>query len=174
MRKIRMARLMVVVTLGLLALACAGSQVLVVRPFEGKLAPYSTLYFSTASSVFEDLSQEMTDLEEEVASQVKELGMFNNVLLGPCYENCDGVLQVNAEVTKVKKVSGTKRFMLGAFAGKASMTATIVFLEPASLDTLGSYTVTGKSGGTGVSGGTKSAVGKTARAIVQLIRDNSQ
>ncbi|MCK4371914.1 MAG: hypothetical protein KAW61_02155, partial [candidate division Zixibacteria bacterium] len=99
---------------------------------------------------------------------------FDDVWLGPCHENCDGVLQVNAEVTKVKKVGGTERFMLGAFAGKASMTATVVFLEPASLDTLGSYTVTGKSGGTGMSGGTKSAVGKTAQAIVQLISDNSQ
>ena len=173
MRKIRVGRLVVVVMLGLLLLGCAGSQVLVVRPFEGKLAPYSTLYFSTASSVFEDVTQEMTDLEEEVTSQVRELGMFDNVWLGPCSENCDGVLQVNAEVTKVKKIGGTKRFMMGAFAGKASMTVTVVFLEPASLNTLGTYAVTGKSGGTGMSGGTKSAVGKTAQAIVQLIRDNS-
>ncbi len=170
MKTSRAGQSILVMTTVLLVLGCAGSQILVVRPMEKETARHSTLYFSTGSSVFDDVSREMSDLEEEVASKIKESGMFRRVWLGECAHDCDSALYVRADVTKIKKVSGTERFFLGVFAGRASMTVTVVVVEPSSLDTLGSFTVIGKSGGTGLSGGTKSAVHNAAEAIVDLIQ----
>jgi hypothetical protein len=54
------------------------------------------------------------------------------------------------------------------------MTADVIFADAVTRDTLGVYTVTGKSGGTGVSVGTESAVKHTVEAITELIYNNYQ
>ena len=69
-------------------------------------------------------------------------------------------------------MSAGARFMLGAFAGKATMTTDVDFIDAASGKTLGSYSIKGKSGGTGVSGGTSDAVKKAAEGIAQVISEN--
>lgn len=156
----------------LLQVGCAGSKSLAVRPIESKLSAFTTIYFSTESSIVEDVSQQMDDLEVEFLERLNKEGYFPSALLGTCTENCEKALIIKAVVSSVKKVSGTSRFFLGAFAGKASLTTEVTFIDGGTGATIGSYEVTGKSGGTGYSGGTGDAVKKTAKAIVKLIREN--
>ena len=59
--------------------------------------------------------------------------------------------------------------MLGAAAGRASMTTEITLVDSSTGRTLGSYTVIRQSGGSGLAGGTSEAVTKTAEAIAGSI-----
>ncbi len=153
---------------------CAGSHLIAVHPFEQKLNPYRAVYFSTESMTVEDINKEIFTLEEQVVTRLKNMAIFEQALLGECENQCEKALNVKAVITGIKKVSGSARFWGGAFAGKASLTADVIFADGVTGDTLGVYTVTGKSGGTGVSGGTESAVKKTAQAITELIYTNYQ
>jgi hypothetical protein len=49
------------------------------------------------------------------------------------------------------------------------MTTEIAIVDASTGKTLGSYTVTGESGGSGLSGGTSDAVVKTAEAVAALL-----
>jgi len=84
----------------------------------------------------------------------------------------DKVLLVKLAVTDAKKVGGNKRFMLGAFAGRARMTTEISFVHARTGKVLGTYMVTGESGGSGFSGGTSDAVQKAATAAGDLVAQN--
>ncbi len=117
-----------------------------------------------------DVKKEKADLEGLTVSRVKALNRFSSVQLktgdvSPTPET----LVVNVGITHIKKVGGTKRFMLGVAAGRASMTTEITIVDSSTGRTLGSYTVTGESGGTGLSGGTGDAVTKTAVAVAGLL-----
>ena len=155
-----------------LLVGCAGSRMLPIQAFEQKLNTFTVVYFTAESALAEDVSAELTDLEARVAARLEKANLFEKILLAERQTDSARALLVNAVVTNVKKVSGTTRFFAGAFAGKASLTAEVTFSDGESGKTIGSYFVTGESGGTGMSGGTESAVDKTAEAIVKLIKDN--
>ena len=118
------------------------------------------------------MEKEITDLEYMVANNIKELNIFQDVTLGDYSETSESTLLVKLSIMKIKKVGGFERFMLGAFAGKASMTTDVVFVDAASGKELGSYSVTGQSGGTGVSGGTSDAVREAAEGVAKVISEN--
>jgi hypothetical protein len=151
---------------------CAGSQLVTKKPIEGKLGSFSTLYFMAEPDVAEDVSKEITQLEERVISKLKKKGLFKDVQLGDVADSSAGTLQIKATISEIKKVSGTQRFFGGAFAGKAYMLVEVAFIDVAAGKTIGSYSIKGKSGGTGMSGGTGEAIWKTGDAIVDLISNN--
>ena len=167
-----LAAVVTVMLVGATLIGCAGTSLTAVRPFEQSLNPYQAVYFTAEPMVTEDITQELSDLEQLVALSLNEQAIFKSAKLGPCTENCDHALLVTATITDINKVSSSARFFGGAFAGKASMTADVVFADAGRGDTLAVYTVKGKSGGTGLSGGTESAVNRTAKAIVELIQAN--
>jgi hypothetical protein len=155
------------------ALGCAGSRMATFRPLDTDLRPYSSFAFAVETKVTEDVTMEMTALEEQVILKVKELTLFQAVTLGEPEQPSEATLFVKAVISQIKKVSGSKRFFMGAFAGKASMTTDIFFIDAATGETLGAYSVTGESGGTGVSGGTNEAILKAAEGIAQIISEHS-
>ena len=115
---------------------------------------------------------EITNLEERVIKKLKEKNLFQNIQLGEVTDSSGGTLQAKATISEIKKVSDTQRFFGGAFAGKASMMIELTFIDIAAGKTIGTYTITGKSGGTGMSGGTRDAIYKTGDEIVALIVNN--
>jgi hypothetical protein len=142
------------------------------RPLDARLGSYSSVLVSVESRVTEDAQKELSDLEGLVVSRVKSLNAFESVQLGAGADPPPGALLVNITISRLKKVGGTKRFMLGAFAGRASMSADVSFADAASGKVLGAFTVTGESGGSGYAGGTRDAVEKTAQGIADLISRN--
>jgi hypothetical protein len=143
-----------------------------IEPLTADLSPYTKVVITTETMVTEDVSQEMTDLEQLTLTKLQELGTFEDIRLGDTEDTAEGTLKVRIVIAKIKKVSGGARFMLGAFAGRASMTTDVFFIDTMSGKELGSYTITGQSGGTGVSGGTSDAVKKTAEGIAKIISEN--
>ena len=166
------ALLALLLFLMLIAGCTARSQILCRQPLETGLRHYSTLVFSAESDVTDDVTMEMADLEEQVLASVKSRRLFQNTQLGESEESPESTLFVKASISNTKKVGGTTRFFLGAFAGRASMTADVVFIDAETGRALGSYTVIGESGGSGYSGGTNDAVKKTAECIADLICRN--
>lgn len=156
----------------IIIMACGGSQMTPIRPFEHKLNPYSALYFSAEPFVTEDIDQEMADLEEQIIKKVNDSAFFILTRLGRCEDDCDNALNVVAVITDIKKVSSSGRFFGGAFAGKARLAAEVYFTDGKTGDTLGVYSVSGKSGGTGMAGGTETAVRRTGEEIFKLISEN--
>jgi hypothetical protein len=133
----------------------ARSKAVTLQPLTADMSQYKTVVISVESRVPGEVKEERADLEGLTVSRVKSLNRFSSVQLktgemAPTPES----LVVNVGITHIKKVGGTKRFMLGAAAGRASMTTEITLVDSSTGQTLGSYTVTGESGGTGVSGGT--------------------
>jgi hypothetical protein len=84
-------------------------------------------------------------------------------------ESNEGALVVDISVEGIRKVSGTSRFFLGMFAGKAHMITDVTFLDGGTGKKLGQYQIKGESGGSGMSGGTDDAVKKTADGIAAII-----
>jgi hypothetical protein len=127
--------------IGLLLAACGGSQLTAVQPFEQPLSHYQKVYFSAEPMVAEDVTEQLSDLEEEVIKQLNKLGVFETTMLGKCSDSCVNTLNVHAVITHIRKVSGASRFFGGAFAGKASMTTEVTFTDAATGGILGVYTI---------------------------------
>ena len=123
-------------------------------------------------AIAEDISNEISDLEERVLKKLNKLGLFADTRLGRCPDTCANAVGVEAVIPGIKKVGGAARFFLGAFAGSAKMTANITFIEVATGAVIGTYEVVGDSGSSGASGDTNSVVRGAADEIVKLIQAN--
>ena len=119
------------------------------------------------------MKKELSDLRGLTVSRILSMNAFKRVQLASESDIYDeGSLLINVSISKIRKVGKATRFMIGAFAGKASMDVDITFIDDSNNKVLGSYTATGSSGGTGLSGGTSDAVEKTSEAIVDVIKNN--
>jgi len=151
-------------------IGCGGSAVMSIRPMERTIDPSSIIYFSAETVLAEDVADEMTEFEAQVAAKLHETALFKGVFLGACTDSCENTLNVSGVVTDIHKVSGGQRFWAGAFAGKARLCVDLVICDAVSGDTLGFYAIEGKSGGTGYSGGTEAAIRRTAAEITELLQ----
>jgi hypothetical protein len=157
--------------IGSAASGCAArSKAVTLQPVTGDMSRYNAVLISVESRVSGDVTKEKSALEGLTVSSVKALNRFSSVQLktgdvAPTPET----LVVNVGITHLKKVGGKKRFMLGLAAGRASMTTDITLVDSSTGATVGSYTVTGQSGGSRLAGGTSDAVTKTAEAVAGLL-----
>jgi hypothetical protein len=148
----------------------ARSKAVTLQPVTADMSRYKTVVISVESRVPGDVTKEKAELEGLTVSRVKALNRFSTVELktgdvAPTPET----LVVNVGITHIKKVGGKKRFVLGVAAGRASMTTGITLVDSSTGATVGSYTVTGQSGGSRLAGGTSDAVTKTAEAVAGLL-----
>jgi len=131
--------------------------------------PFSAIVLDVDQNVAEDAQQQAFDLQIRVVEELNRTAAIPEVRLSHPDVSDDGALLVRVSVEGMRKVSGAARFFLGSFAGKASMTTEVTFLDGSSGEMLGIYQITGKSGGSGMSGGTDDAVVQTADGIVAII-----
>ncbi|UCG61057.1 MAG: DUF4410 domain-containing protein [Candidatus Zixiibacteriota bacterium] len=162
--------LAVVVVCGAVIGCAGGSSITALHPMERAIAPNSTLYFSAQSVIAEDVQAEMVKLEAEVSSKLLEAAVFKAVYLGACTDSCENTLNIHGVITDIHKVTGEQRFFAGAFAGKARLNVDLIICDAVSGDTLGVYEVEGKSGGTGLAGGTGTAIDRAATQIAELLQ----
>ncbi|NIO02176.1 MAG: DUF4410 domain-containing protein [Candidatus Latescibacteria bacterium] len=157
---------------GVLVGCTAQSKMVSLRPLDTDLRPYTSMVVSVEPLVTEDVEKEIAALESLIVAKVEEVGVFEDVQVGSAEDSTEGTLLVKVTITEIKKVSEGQRFWLGAFAGRATMTTEVLFMVAVSRQTLGSYSITGESGGTGFSGGTGHAIDKTATGIADVIAKN--
>jgi hypothetical protein len=153
-------------------ISCASSQITPEQPLSASLNAYKNFVISVEPEVTEDVEKEMSDLSGLVLSKVMALNVFDKVVLKDEEELEENSLLLRIIITDIRKVGSASRFWLGAFAGEAHMTNKLLFIDYAANDTLGEYSVTGRSGGSAFSGGTNEAINKTLEAIVEVISDN--
>jgi hypothetical protein len=158
-------------TLAVIGGCTASSKLAPVEPLEAPLSHYSSVIVSVESFVKEDLDREINDLEHLTVKEINKLNIFQDVSLGDGAEKSENTLLVKVSIMYVDKVSGSERFWLGVFAGQASIKADILFIDAQTGEKLGSYIVTGQSGGVDWSGGTSDAVRETAEGIASVISE---
>jgi hypothetical protein len=146
MKFLKQALYLCVVLLMILLSGCASGRTSVIMPIEQRLNPFMSVHFAAESNLAEDVTEQLSELEEVFVERLKKELMFDKVLLKGCETDCEKALIIKALVTDIKKVSGTKRFFAGAFAGKARMTAQVKFIDGGSGSEIGVYMVTGESG----------------------------
>ncbi len=181
----------------ILLISCASSQITPEKPLSVGLNNYRNFVLSVKPMVTEDVEKELFDLRGLVLSKVMSLNVFDKVELlkdakpedteptepEPAdaepteakpedAEPEERTLLLEILITDIRKVSSGSRFWLGAFAGEARMTNKLLFIDAATNERLGEYSVTGSSGGSGFSGGTNEAINKTIEAIVEVISNN--
>lgn len=150
--------------------ACsARSSLVTTQPTQADLRGYTTLALVVDSTVAEDVQQETTAVAVRTLERLESGSRFQTVRLADTTEADPGTLLVRATVTKVRKVGAGTRFLAGAFAGRANLTLDVSLIDAASGKVLGTHTVVGESGGTGLSGGTNDAVDKAAEAMAKLV-----
>ena len=117
----------------------ARSKAVTLQPVTADMSRYKAVVISVESRVPGDVTKEKSAFEGLTVSRVKALNRFSSVQLktgdlAPTPET----LVVNVGITHLKKVGGTKRFMLGAAAGRASMTTEITLVDSSTGKTIGS------------------------------------
>jgi hypothetical protein len=132
------------------------------------ISAYSTLAVAVDSTVA-DSEKEKVALASEIMVRVKPSGRFKEVRPAAARETKARTLLLKATITKVKKVGGTKRFMLGVGAGRANVSAQVNLSDARTGKELGSYSITGESGGSAFAGGTEDAVKKAAEQVVAVL-----
>ncbi len=151
-----------VALLGLLVLSlpgCSARSSAVVATPPPDISFYSTLAVAVESTVG-DTEKEKIALATQIMALAKPRGRFKEVRAAAARENKPRTLLLTATITNVKKVGGTKRFMLGVGGGRANVSAQVNLTDAKTGKAVGSYAVKGESGGSAFSGGTEDAVGK--------------
>jgi hypothetical protein len=128
--------------------------------------PYHAILINVESSAPADLSKDVVDIASQLTEQVRELNAVPQVLRGDRTVVAENQLLIHLTVSKLRKVGWVKQFFLGVFAGKASMTSTVQFVDGNTQSPIGSYELFADGPGTG------NAVGLTLEAVVNLLKEN--
>lgn len=170
MTRSRILGLSAITFLALVLAGCAStSSTVASEPMETKLGKYKTLIINTTAAV-EQADTETAQLEGVLSAKLKRTGLFQNVHTDTTRK--DGVM-LNAKIVNLKKVSPTKRLMLGAFAGRGTMAVDVELVDAKTGKKLGSFLSEGKtSGGTAFAGTTEQAIEKVAEEIATFVKTN--
>lgn len=138
------------------------------------LEPEGALHVHIAdvqSNVAEDISREITDLEVQLVQRFRALDGVSRVSLGGLPAEHQDVVLVEVSISEIDKVGRAKRFFLREWAGRASMTADVEYIDGNTGIVMGRYEVVGRSGNNEFTGVTGKAVEKTAEAIVAVMAE---
>lgn len=159
-----------VALLGALLASCTPSlQTAPQTELAADLSVYNTAILRVTSNTADEMVQAQSIFGALLVMRINDLHQFRRVTLADSSVADSGALLITIAVSGIRKVSPLKRAMLGAFAGRAQMTADVEFVDATSQRSLGAYTVKGQSGGMGYSGGTEEASGQLANAVAELI-----
>jgi len=170
----RYAQLVLLPALPMLVGCAAKFETIPVQPLElASTLPYSSIYIlNVEPNVAEDVSKEISELEIELVERIRELEVVPRVALGDGSATPRDALLIDISISHIRKVTRWKRLFLREWAGRASLRASVDFIEGNTGTHLGSYQVVGESGCGEFSGGTGDAVEKTAEAIVGIVVEN--
>lgn len=146
---------------------CASSTLVPIKTMDTEIRPYRSVRISVESKVAQDVSKEVSQLQGEIVSRIREMKRFDEVTLAQDTTSAEGLL-VRTSVIGIRRVGGGARLLLGAFAGKASISTDVQFVDAASGTVMGSYSINEKTGSSGIAGTTGDCVEKAAKAIAKL------
>jgi hypothetical protein len=140
-------------------------------PSNVNLGTYSRIAVNVVSGVQEEVASEAARLEGQIVEELRKTRRFGAVetLASDAGGATPGTLRLTATITEIRKVSGGKRFFAGAFAGRARVTLKVQLVEAPGGTVVEEQTVSGESGGTGLSGGTNDALSQAAKAIAKWL-----
>lgn len=137
-----------------------------------KLGSYKTMGIQAISSV-PDTTEELVQLETAIIARLRDAGLFEKVFSPTNSPDTKTDLLLKANITAVNRVSPGARVLLGAFAGRATISVEAELSENTSGKVIGSFTTEGKSsGGTIFAGTTPQAIDRAVEKIVEFVKNN--
>jgi len=117
--------------------------------------------------------EEVLQVEAAVIGYLQDAELFDEVFSQRDFPDAKSDLQLTAEITWLKRVSGGDRFWLGALAGRAMISVDVEFIETSSGNVIGAFVADGKSsGGTAFAGTTQEAIDRVIEKIDEFIEVN--
>ena len=151
---------------------CASSgQTLNATPPSTKLGNYKRIVVNVTSSV-EEASTETVQIENMIISSLRNMNAFQSVTSASS-GSTDGDLRLNANISDMRKVSGGKRAVLGAFAGRGNLVVDVKLVDARTSNQVGAFTAQGTtSGGTVFAGTTEQAIELAVKQIADYVHSN--
>lgn len=124
--------------------ACASRSATIAAPIDSDLSRYTTVAVSVQSTVADDrawtegANQEMVSLRARIVEKIVETGRFKVVREAAAVEAAPDTLVLTTTITEIRRVSGTQRFVGGAFAGRAGITLETVLTAVEAVTSSGS------------------------------------
>jgi len=168
-------RVLLVVISGLAITGCSypylfdppESEILMTHSFAAKLNTFAGFCFAVDPGEEEDLAEELSRLQEKVTMNIYDMNLFDSTFMGICEPGSKPILNVAAVVADTRRPSFLSQ-ILGGQRARAALTVDVIFVDVATLDTVGVCSITGRSSGSALSG----AIDPVCRAIVKLVREN--
>lgn len=142
-----------------------------IQPIEPAASiPFRVIFINVESSTPENIAEEVADVAYQLAERIRELNAVSQVIQSERSEVGADELLIRLTISDMRKVGGGKRFFLGIFAGKASMTSTADFIDGNTQERIGSYEIVGDTPGN--QGTTAQAIALTVTAIVDILKES--
>lgn len=133
---------------------------------------YKTVAIKVIASA-PDADADALSLENAIITELRKEPRFTKVISRTGSPDTKVDLVVNANITDIRKVSQSKRVMLGGLAGRGSVTVQADLVDGKSGRKLGSFSSEGKtSGGTVFSGTTEQALRRAAEQVAGFVRQS--
>ena len=141
-----------------------------IQPLEPAASiPFLAIFINVESSTPEDIYEEVADVAFRLTERIRDLNAVPQVIQAERSEVGKDELLIRLTISDMRKVGGVKRFFLGIFAGKASMTSTAEFIDGNTQERIGSYEIIGDTPGN--QGTTGTAILLTVEAIVDILKE---
>ena len=141
-----------------------------IQPLEPAASiPFRAIFINVESNTAEDIYEEVADVAYKLAERIRELNAVSQVIQAEHSEVGQDELLIRLSISEIRKVGGVKRFILGIFAGKASMTSTAEFIDGNTQERIGNYEIIGDTPAN--SGTTANAIALTVTAIVDILKE---
>ncbi|MGH9458559.1 MAG: DUF4410 domain-containing protein [Thermoanaerobaculia bacterium] len=153
-----------------LAGCASGGSTTALEPMAAPLGSnYRTIVVSVASSV-PDSDADARALENEIITELRKNPRLASVVSATGSPDAKADLRLDANIVNLRKVSPGKRVMLGALAGRGSVTVDVNLVDGTSRRNLAAFTSEGKtSGGTVFAGTTEQALQRAAEEIAGFV-----
>jgi hypothetical protein len=168
------------IALWLLLLAVAGcvssgvvhnaGPIIAQKPFD-----LDVILVNTSSSL-RDMEAEKQTLNDNIASGLRETGLFKKVGGNKADLGLGSGITINADITEIKKVSKNKRQWEGAMAGRARIRVHVTVCDFKSGAPIETFESEGESsGGSALAGTTDEAIARAAsEVVVEILKINEQ
>ncbi len=132
-----------------------------------KLSTFKTITVNVNSKIKKQNTEKLVSkLKRQIVYDLNEEKLFKVI------EN-DGELKLDVTITKIRKVSGAARILLGVLAGRAKIYAKCVLTNTKTNKILRKFEVEGESsGGSIFAGTTNQAIKEISKSIVNYLRNN--
>lgn len=159
------------------SLGCASSRMVVVEPLNAELGSYDSVLVAVECHLPRNLEEELSRLQQRIIAGIAYQGVFASVLPDDSTGHTDETLLVKVLIVDVAKVGRGARLeaeWYGVEGDKAMLHTVVSFVDGASGEVLGKYSIMYQSTRRFLASGatTGDLIEKTAKRVAAVVAEN--